>query len=254
MGEIIEKLDSTEILGCRVHSVDMDGVLEAVREFVNNRHTHQVVTADASALVIAQQDPEYMEIVNTADLVSPDGVGVLFGSKFTTKKLMERVSGVDICHKILEMAAEDGFSVFFFGAAPGVAEKAATKMMQQYPGLVVSGTRNGFFDDAADTDAIVEQIKSSGAKVLFVALGIPKQEKWIKRNIDRLGVGVAIGVGGTFDVMSGNIKRAPKWYQKHGLEWFYRLTRDRHKIKKVMLLPKFVTMVIADKYFGRNRK
>ncbi len=244
----MKPIECTEILGCRVHDVDMDTVMNAVQGFVNNQATHQIVTADASAIVIAQSDPEFKEIVNSADIVSPDGVSIVLGSRFSCKRIQVRVSGVDISMKILEMAAKDSFSVFFFGAAPGVAEKAAEKMIEQYPGLLVAGTRNGYFDDDKDTDAIVEQIKTSGAKVLLVALGIPKQEKWIRRNISRLGVGVAIGVGGTFDVMSGLVKRAPVWYQKHGLEWLYRLSKDRRKIAKVLLLPKFVYMVIAQRY------
>lgn len=252
MADIAHIIECTEILGCRVHDVDMDTLLNAVHGFVNNQITHHIVTADATAIVIAQSDPEFMDIVNTADIVSPDGISIVLGSRFSRKRIRVRVSGVDISMNVLEMAARENFSVFFFGAAPGVAEMAAEKMIQQYPGLVVAGMRNGFFDDATDSDAIVEQIRSSGAKVLFVALGIPKQEKWIRHNIEKLGVGVAIGVGGTLDVMSGKVKRAPAWYQRHGLEWLYRLSKDRRKIAKVVLLPKFVFMVICERFFGRS--
>ena len=249
-------IETTNVLGCKVHDVDMDLTLETIREFVKTDKPHLVVTADASAIVIAQSDPQFKDIINNAAMVTPDGVGVVFGAKFSEHPIRERVSGCDICENVLRIAAEDGFSVYFFGAKPGVAEKAAERMTRKYPGLKVAGTRNGYFDDEKDTPEIVKSIRESGAKALFVAMGIPKQEKWIVKNMDSLGISVAMGVGGTFDVLSGNVKRAPDFYRNHGLEWFYRLVKDRTKIIKVILIPKFVLMVLFDYILrgGKKRK
>lgn len=241
------------LLGVRVDRLDMETTLSRVREWVRGDQPHIVVTADASAVVIAQSDEEFRRIVNEADLVTPDGAGLLLGSKMLGTPLGSRVSGVDIAREVCRMSGEEGFSVFFFGAAPGVAEEAAENLRRDYPGLTIAGTRNGFFTHE-DVPGIVEQIRESGAKALLVAMGIPKQEKWIREHLHELGVSVAIGVGGSLDVFSGRVRRAPVWMQRHGLEWAYRLAQNPRKISKVATLPRFVMMVMRERMFGKERK
>lgn len=237
---------SINLLGVKVNRVTMSGTLGLIREFVASGRPHIIVTADASAIVRAQGDPEFREIVNEADLVTPDGSGIIKGAALLGTPLIERVSGVEIAREMCRMSASEGFSIYFLGAAPGVADLAAENLAKQYPGLHVAGIHDGYFDASSDAE-IAALIKASGAQALLVAMGIPRQEKFIRRHMDAMGVCVAMGVGGTFDVFSGRVKRAPVWYQKHGLEWLYRLCQDPKKISKVSSLPIFAAMVLRAK-------
>ncbi len=246
MESAVTDLAHISILDVKIHRVDMPGTLDLIRGFIASGKPHLIVTADASGLVMAQSDDELKQIINGADLVTPDSAGLLLASKLLGDPLTDRVSGVDISRELCRIAAEDGFGVFLFGAAPEIADEAAQKLKEQYPGLTIAGTRNGFFSDD-ETSEIVRQIRESGAKALLVALGIPKQEKWIRDNINDLGVCVAMGVGGTLDVFSGRAKRAPKWMQKHGLEWLYRLAQNPKKLSKVATLPRFLAMVVRER-------
>jgi N-acetylglucosaminyldiphosphoundecaprenol N-acetyl-beta-D-mannosaminyltransferase len=232
------------LLGVKIHRVDMASTLDLIREFVASGKPHIIVTADAAGVVRAQTDAEFRELVNNADLVTPDGAGVLWGARKLGTPLIERVSGVEIAREMCRIAAEDGFSIYFLGAAPGVAELAAANLAKQYPGLQIAGTHDGYFDPSHDAE-IAAMVKASGAKALLVAMGIPRQEEFIRDNMEQLGVCVAMGVGGSFDVFSGKVKRAPDWWQRHGLEWLYRLAMDpRNKIAKVWSLRKFVSLVL----------
>ena len=237
------------LLGVRVHRVDMDATLGIIREFIGSGNPHIIVTADASAIVIAQSDEDFRDIINNADLVTPDGAGLLKAAKLFGTPLIDRVSGVDIANNVCRMAAEDGFSVFLLGAKPGIAKLAAERLKQQHPGLGIAGTHHGYFTDAENA-AIAAEVRDSGAKVLLVGLGIPRQEKWIRDHLSEIGVCMAMGVGGSFDVLSGQINRAPVWMQRHGLEWIYRLAKDPKKITKVATLPRFVMLVLKQRLFG----
>jgi N-acetylglucosaminyldiphosphoundecaprenol N-acetyl-beta-D-mannosaminyltransferase len=158
--------------------------------------------------------------------------------------LSERVSGVEIVEQLCKLSPETGYRIYFFGAAPGVAEAAAQRMGTMYPGAQIVGCRDGFFKPD-ETPAIVEQIRAARPDVLCVALGIPKQEKWIAANRQALRVPVLIGVGGTLDVLSGNVRRAPLWMRRLQIEWVWRLLSNPRKISKVKLLPRFWWMVRA---------
>jgi N-acetylglucosaminyldiphosphoundecaprenol N-acetyl-beta-D-mannosaminyltransferase len=220
----------------------MESALTAIDSFVAERGSHHVVTADASMFVMASEDAELHTIVDKADLVTPDGVGILWAAKRQGTPLHERVSGVDIVERLCARSAERGYRIFFLGAGPGVAELAANRMRDRYPGVCIVGTRDGFFAET-DSDSIVEMICQSSPDILCVAMGIPRQEKWIAANRERLNTPILIGVGGTLDVLSGNIRRAPRWMQKMALEWLWRVLNNPRKISKVMLLPRFVTLV-----------
>ena len=242
------------LLGVKVHRVDMAATLSLIRQFIASGKPHIIVTADASAIVRAQSDTEFQDLVNSADLVTPDGSGVLKGAALLGTPLIERVSGVEIAREMCRMSADDGFSIYFLGAAPGVAELAAANLKDQYPGLNVAGTHDGYFDASEDA-AVAAMVKASGAQALLVAMGIPRQEKFIRDNMDKLGVCVATGVGGSFDVFSGKVKRAPPWFQNHGLEWAYRLVKDPSKISKAATLPKFAALVLRERIsIAKTRK
>lgn len=237
-------LDHISLLGVKIHRVDMDGTLALVRDFVESGKPHIIVTADASSVMCAQRDTEFQYLVNAADLVTPDGFGVIKAASVLGSPLIERVSGVEIAKEMCRMSAEEGFSIYFLGAAPGVAELAAQNLKARFPSLNVAGVHDGYFRPEQDAE-IVEQVKASGAQALLVAMGIPRQEKFIYDNLSKLGVCVAMGVGGSFDVFSGKVKRAPMWFQNHGLEWLYRLAKNPSKIKKAACLPRFAALVLC---------
>lgn len=235
-------LDTVQILDLPVHNVNMDSALGILDRFVRSGTPHHVVTADASMLVMAQSDPELHAIIRGAELVTPDSAGILWAASKQGHPLDERVSGVEIVEQLCARSGEGRYRLFFFGAGPGVAEKAAKRMRKFYPDLQVVGTRNGFFTPQ-DEQAIVAEIRTAKPDVLCVALGIPKQEKWIARHKDDLGVPVLIGVGGTFDVLSGSVRRAPRVIQRARLEWLWRFLKNPRKINKIVLLPRFVSLV-----------
>lgn len=239
-------LKSVRLLGMRVDRVDMAGALALVERFITQGTPHHIVTADASMVVTATEDPEFAAIVEASDLVTPDGAGILWATKRSGEPVTAKVSGVDLSERCIALSAQKGWRVFLFGAAPGVAAQAADKMRERYPGANIVGVRDGFFK--ADEEArVVEEIRAVKPDVLLVALGIPKQEKFIYRHKAALGVPVCIGVGGTLDVFSGTVKRAPVWMQNVGLEWLYRLASNPKKISKVKLLPRFALMTLREK-------
>lgn len=249
-----DDIPSISILGVKIHRVDMAATLDLVRGYIASGKPHIIVTLDAAGVARAQDDPDYRDLVNSADLVTPDGAGVLWAARKLGTPLIERVSGVEIAREMCRIAAEDGFAIYFLGAAPGIAEQASANLAKQYPGLQIAGTHDGYFDSSRDRE-IAALVKSSGAKALMVAMGVPRQEKFIRDNMNELGVCVAIGVGGSFDVFSGKVKRAPEWWQRHGMEWLYRLMMDpRNKIAKVWSLRKFVALVLKERIGEKRRE
>jgi N-acetylglucosaminyldiphosphoundecaprenol N-acetyl-beta-D-mannosaminyltransferase len=246
MPPITTPLPEVRILGLPVHDVTMETTLATLDAFICDRTPHHIVTADASMLVMAQDDAQLHDIIANADLVTPDSVGIVWAAKRQKKPLHERVSGVEIVEMLCARSASCGYRIYFLGAGPGVAEQAAERMRLRYPGTQIVGTRNGFFQES-DSPAIVEEIRACKADVLCVAMGIPKQEKWIAAHRDRLEVPILIGVGGTLDVLSGNVRRAPVWMQKVALEWLWRVLSNPSKISKVKLLPRFIRLVLQAK-------
>ena len=239
-------LPIVSILGLPVHDLDMPMALAAIDGFIHSRTPRHVVTADSSMLVMAQQDSQLRDILLRADLVTPDSAGILWAARRGGARMRERVSGVEIVEQLCALSPERGYRLFFFGAAPGVAEQAAARMQEKYPGAQVVGTRNGFFQPE-ETETIVTDIRRCKPDILCVAFGIPKQEKWIAAHREALDVPVLIGVGGTFDVLSGNVRRAPRLFQRIHLEWLWRVLSNPRKIGKVALLPRFVRLVMTSR-------
>lgn len=236
----------TEILGVPFDVLTMEGAVEKATHFFEDGGRHIICTPNPEIVMQAQSDEQLMNILKAADLVVPDGIGIVWASKHSPVKISERVAGYDLCQNIMKRMAKTGKSAYFFGGAPGVAAAAAKKMVKEYPGLKVLGTRNGFFN-SKDEKEIIAEIKALKPDLLLVGIGAPKQEKWIYENLRFTGAKVAIGVGGSFDVMAGNLKRAPKIYQKLGLEWFHRLICQPTRVKRMMNLPIFVIKVIMPK-------
>lgn len=223
----------------------MDETLQIIQQFVRERTPRQVVTADSSMVVMAQRDEQLREIVNRADLVTPDSIGILWACRRRGIHLPERVSGVDIVIRLAQESARSGLRLYFLGAHPGVAEAAVRRLQACYPGVQVVGCHHGYFDAQSESE-VVYAIQQARPDVLCVAMGIPKQEKWIRRHLLALQVPVCIGVGGTLDVLSGRVSRAPLWVQRMGMEWLWRVGQNPRKIAKVMLLPRFAWMAFTN--------
>ena len=240
-------IPTIDLLGMKVSRVDRAEALEILQQFIDSGEPHLVVTADASGHVIASGDPEFLRIVNSADLVTPDSTGVLWAARKLGTPLAERVSGVDLAEQLCAESARRGYGVYFYGAAPGVAKEAAETMRRRYPGANIVGTADGFQNSPEQQEALLADIRAKRPAVLLVAMGIPKQEKWIVRHLEELRVPVCMGVGGSFDVFSGRVDRAPEWMQRRGLEWLYRLARNPKKYSKVATLPVFVLRVLRGK-------
>ena len=237
------QLTKIPLLKVRVNDVDMREALAMCDEYILSRKPHHIITLDASMCVMAEHDAKLRKVIEDSDLITPDSVGVLWACKRMGKSLRERVSGVELVEMLCSLSPEKHYRLFFFGSAPGVAEQAAEKMRLKYPGCEIVGTRNGFFTEKDNND-IIMQIQNAKPDILCVALGIPKQEMWISKHIQTLGVPICIGVGGTFDVLSGNVQRAPMWMRKLSIEWLHRLISNPRKIGKVMTLPKFVMLIL----------
>ncbi|MDX1993257.1 MAG: WecB/TagA/CpsF family glycosyltransferase [bacterium] len=236
--------DRLHILGIPVDSITYPQWLDVIAAWVQqNGRARQVCTINPEFVMMAQRDPNFRNILKRAHLCIPDGIGLLLAARWMGRPLPERVTGSDGVPKIAERAVREGWRLFLLGAAPGVAEKAAAVLQRDYPGLQIAGVYSG--SPAPDEeDAIVERVNASRANILFVAYGAPNQDKWIARNLPRLKVQMAMGVGGTFDFIAGIIPRAPVWMRRAGLEWLYRLYLQPRRIGRMMRLPRFALAVL----------
>ena len=238
--------ERVNILGVDVDAVTMAEAVNVVRRAMDTRAGVMVATANAEMLMRATHDEELRRILNASALVVPDGAGTVWAARHLGHAMPERVAGYDLAQELLRCAPAEGRRVYFFGSAPGVAEKAKAKAEQLYPGIEIVGVRNGFFSPA-DNAAIIAEIRAARPDLLLVALGVPKQEKWIAAHLAALDVPVAIGVGGTLDVMAGVMKRAPHWMQRAKLEWLFRGLMQPKRAGRLLALPKFVLKVHASR-------
>jgi N-acetylglucosaminyldiphosphoundecaprenol N-acetyl-beta-D-mannosaminyltransferase len=236
------------LLSVRIDNVAYDDAIARVENFLREPGLHQIATVNPEFVVIAQSNPEFKRVLNSTALNVPDGVGLLWAARRAGTPFRERITGQDLMDRICALAAERGIKVFLLGAREGIAEKAATKLTKKYPSLEIAGCYAGSPTPDED-ETITQRINESGARILFVAYGPPKQELWIARNAPRLkNVAVAMGVGGTFDTLAGIVPRAPKWMRDAGFEWTYRLLREPRRFKRQLAIPYFMWLVATQKY------
>ncbi|MCC7359950.1 MAG: WecB/TagA/CpsF family glycosyltransferase [Anaerolineales bacterium] len=221
------------ILGVPVHPMTMASTLAWVAAAVAARAPRQVCTANPEFVMTAQRDAAFRQVLNAADLVLADGVGLLWAARRQGRMLPERVAGSDLIYQLAELAARHGWRVFYLGAADGVAAEAAARLAARYPGLVAAGTYAGSPRVEAEPE-IVERVRAARPDVLLVAYGAPAQDKWISRNKAALGVPVSVGVGGAFDFVAGVAVRAPRWARRLGLEWLHRLIRQPWRLRRIL--------------------
>jgi N-acetylglucosaminyldiphosphoundecaprenol N-acetyl-beta-D-mannosaminyltransferase len=245
-------VDRIEILGCKLDVLDAGDAASRIMAFAREGAGAQVVTLGTEMVVYAQKDERFRQVVNASALSLCDTVGVLSVARRRGADLHERVTGIDLVERLCAQAAREELPVYFFGGAEGAAADAAAIMEARCPGLIVAGTRNGFFSEE-EVPGIVAEIRASGAKLLFVGLGSPRQEFWLSEHLRETGAGAAIGVGGSFDVLGGRVARAPHLMRRFGLEWFYRLLQEPHRWRRQLALPYFVWLVTLDG-FGFSAK
>ncbi|MEA4986726.1 MAG: WecB/TagA/CpsF family glycosyltransferase [Anaerovorax sp.] len=248
----MEERELLDILGISVDKVDMRKAISIFSNLMETDECSLIVTPNSEIIMNATKDESLRKIIESADLVIPDGIGLVYASKLLGQPLKERVTGIDFMEMILIWLQEHEKSIYLFGSKPeneeqeAVCELAAKKKQIQYPNLKIAGTHHGYFKPEEE-DSIVEHINASGADFLCVALGSPKQEEFIARHRKRLKVKAAIGVGGSFDVWAGTLKRAPEFYQNHGLEWLYRFIQEPTRYKRMAALPAFMIKVMTAK-------
>jgi len=225
------------IRGVYFDNLTLMDALYAIRQRLDKSEKMLIATANSEIVQMCTEDKVLLQTINSADMITADGIGVIYASRILGTPLKERVAGYDLACALLPELERTGRSLYLLGAAPGVAERAKERIIQKYPEINIIGTNDGFFHD---DEKIIQRINTVKPDVVFVCLGAPKQENWMIQNRDRVCAGVMIGLGGCLDVFSGNTKRAPDIFIKLGLEWLYRLIKEPWRLKRSMRLPKFL--------------
>ena len=247
-------MEIIKMLNTRIHNLSMDETLSLIDKAIqNNEQIHHVVV-NAGKIVAMQSDENLRKDVNSADLINADGQAVVWASKFLGKPLKERVAGIDLMQNLVKLAAEKGYKIFFFGAKEDIVKKVVDIYAKKYGKEIIAGYRNGYFSKS-DEPQIARKIGESGAQILFVAISSPTKERFLNAYKNQLkNVNFIMGVGGSFDVVAGKVKRAPVWMQKAGLEWFYRLIQEPKRMWKRYLVgnTKFIGLVLKEKFMPGN--
>ncbi len=238
-----------DILDIPVDAITMQEAVAKVGAFIKKGGAHAIYTPNAEIMMQAQRDPQLKDIMIRADMLTADGAGVVLASKLLGRSVPEKVSGVDLVYEILKAYAANGLSCYLFGAKPGVAQEAADRIKSEYPGLVIGGYRNGYFTDNEEEE-IINDISQASPDILLVALGAPKQEKWIFSHLDRLNARVCIGIGGGINILSGRVQLAPDFFRRNGMEWLYRLYKEPRRARRMLNLPRFILRVLLARIKG----
>ncbi|MBO8156680.1 MAG: WecB/TagA/CpsF family glycosyltransferase [Bacillaceae bacterium] len=233
------------ILGVDVTQATYESLTAELFQRINDQKQSFIVAINPEKIMKAQKDEKLRTLLNSADYHIPDGVGVLIASRLKGGNIKTRITGIDLMMRIIKEAANQQKSIFLYGAKPGVADQAAENVKQQYPDIQIKGTIDGY---QKDMDDVIKTINQAEPDILFVALGSPKQEQWIRQYRNQLKVSLFQGVGGSFDVLAGNIERAPAAFRNLGLEWLYRLIREPWRWKRQLALPRFLIRV----FFSRK--
>ncbi len=245
---VAESRERVKILDIYLDCASMTDVLERLQRFIEEETPRQVVTVNVQFLSIARKDPAFARLVNETDLVVADGMPLLWVSRLKGAPVASRITGHTLLDQCASLASERGYSIFLLGGGPGAAEGAAQRLRATYPNLRVEGTDHGYFSaegEAERQEQLAEMIRKFRPEFLFVGLGCPKQELWIHRHMHDLDVPVCVGVGGTFDVFTERLRRAPAWMQRYSLEWVYRLSQEPGRLWKRYILGDVPTALMA---------
>lgn len=230
-------MNRVNVLGVGIDNLTLSEAVDKALSLISEHRCAYMVTPNPEIVMAAWDDPKVSKAIENADLVIPDGVGVMQAARILGTPLREHMPGIDAATEILKRLASRGGSVFLYGARPGVAEKAAERMKQRFPGLVICGTNDGYGNDDG---AVVSKINAAKPDFVMVCLGVPKQELWMAKHAAKLDAGLMAGLGGTIDVFSGQAKRAPLIWQKLNLEWLYRCFEEPKRFRKIKRIPQFI--------------
>ena len=241
------------IRGLRFDNVTMEEAVGFAAQALEEKRAISVFTPNAEIAQLAAENEELLHLLSGADLLLPDGAGIVLASEILKTPLTEKVAGVDFGIQILRLAAEKGYPVFFLGGKPGIAALAAQKQKERFPSLDIAGTHDGYFEKSGkENDRVIRLIEKSGARILFVCFGAPMQEKWIAENRSRLcSVNLLAGLGGSLDVYAGAVKRAPTFFIRARLEWFYRLVKEPKRFRRMLKLPKYILGAYVERFFPK---
>lgn len=242
-------MNRVNILGVEIDNLSLKEAVNEIGRLVKTGSPSLIVTANPEIIWVARKDPYFAECLRAAKLVTADGIGVVLAARILGTPVKQRVTGIDLTTALFAEAVKKNYKFYFVGGRPGIAERAAEQITSRYPGIQILGVQHGYFKD--DTE-IIADISEKKPDILLVALGMGKQEKWIRERVKSAGVPVSIGVGGSFDVFSGEVRRAPVWMQKAGVEWLYRLICQPSRIGRMLQLPKFLVAVIISRLTGKG--
>lgn len=243
-------MERINIRGIGFDNVNMEEALAMCEDLITAGGAHTIHTPNAEIVQMCIDDPSKRELINSADLIIPDGAGVILAGKILGSPLPKgKVAGIELCENLVRLSGEKGWKIFMLGGKPGIAEIASQKLTEKYPDTNIVGINDGYFKNDAE---IIEKINASGADILFVCLGVPKQEEWMYAHKNELNVKLMGGFGGSFDVFAGQVNRAPDFFINCNLEWFYRLIKEPSRFGRMMKLPKFVFGSLKDKIIGKK--
>lgn len=244
-----------QILNTFVNALTMEETVAEVEKIVARGAPTQHVVINASKVNLMEDDPKLRAIVNACPLINADGASIVWAAKVLGVPLAERVTGIDLFLRLVEMAPEKCWGIYLFGAKEEVVRKVKEAFEERFPGIRIVGCRNGYFTEA-DEPGIVADMAASGADLMFVAFSSPKKEYWVHRHLDEIGIPFVMGVGGSFDVVAGVTDRAPRWMQEHGLEWFYRFIQEPGRLWRRYIVgnARFAALVLSYKVKGKGTK
>lgn len=247
-------MDKIKIFGVNIQNTTLVETTILLEEYLKGMSLKTIYTPNTEIVMAAKDDQELRDLLNQGDLVIPDGIGLIYGSRLKNKPLKERVTGFDTSIKLLDIANKNAYSLYLLGGKDGIAKAAVERIKKDYPNIRIAGFHHGYFkgshlglENEPEEQKILGEINTTKPDIIFVGFGFPKQELWIHSNKSNIKSKVIIGNGGVMDILSGNAKRAPDIYIKLGLEWFYRLIQDPSRIKRQLVLPKFMIQVLLSK-------
>ncbi|MDR7240697.1 WecB/TagA/CpsF family glycosyltransferase [Neobacillus drentensis] len=239
------KNNSVKVLGIDFANKGFDEVVGSLLSRIKSNRKAFIVTANPEIVMYAHEHPDYKKIIQSADMVVPDGFGIILASKILNTPIIERVAGYDLMVRLLELGNENQLKIYLLGGREETNQKAVANINRQYPNVQIVGSHHGFFD--WEKNKITAEIKAASPDIIFVALGFPKQEQWIARNLDQFSKGLFMGVGGSIDVLAGEVQRAPRFWQKMNLEWFYRLISQPSRWRRMLAIPRFLLQIFKIK-------
>lgn len=239
------KNKKVNILNVYFDNMTQEGLVSQLNQTIKLQQKTFVVTANPEIVMYANQNSDYMEILKKADYITADGIGIVKGARILGTPIVERVAGYDLMLELLKNANQFNYSIYLVGAKEEVIKKAAKKIKDDYPNIVLKGYQNGYFE--LTNEKVLNKALQAQADIIFVALGFPKQEKWIQNYLNQSSKGLAMGVGGSFDAFTGTVKRAPDLIIKMNIEWLYRLVKQPTRFKRMLMIPKFLISIFKEK-------